>query len=261
MLSGSFTANSAILRDGYRFWPSELSLEAYRMVFRVPEMIFRSYMVTIGVTLAGTITALFITSMTAYVLSCKDVKYRNFFSFFFYLTTLFSGGLVPYYLLIINLGLRDNYLALILPLLLNVFNIIVMRTFFSTLPASIGESGKIDGANDFIVYIRLYLPLAIPGLAVVGLFTALVYWNDWFNAMLFINKPDMYPLQYQLYTVISKSAFARVVAQRTGQSLGNVPSEALRLATACVTIGPIILLFPFVQRFFIKGLTIGAVKG
>lgn len=261
MVSGSFTDNAAIIRDGYRFWPSVPSFEAYRLVFRVPEIIFRAYLVTIILTLVGTTTSLFIASMTAYVLHRKDFAYRNIFAFFFYLTTLFSGGLIPYYLLMINLKMRDSYLALLLPPLLSVFNIIVMRTFFSTLPAEIGESGRIDGANDFRVYARLYLPMAIPGLATVGLFTALTYWNDWYNALLFINEPKMYPLQYQLYTVISQANFARTMAQRTGQQAQNVPTEGLKLAMACVTVGPIILLFPFAQRFFIKGLTIGAVKG
>jgi len=261
MVSGSFTSNSAIITDGYRFWPSVVSFEAYRMVFRVPDVIFRAYLTTICLTLAGTAVSLFITSMTAFVLHRKDFKYRNVFSFFFYLTTLFSGGLIPYYLLMLSLNMRDSYLALLLPPMISVFNIIVMRTFFASLPAEIGESGVIDGANDFVIYSALYLPMAIPGLATIGLFTALVYWNDWYNALLFINRPSMYPLQYQLYTVMSQVNFARTVAMRTGQQIQSVPSEALKLAMACITIGPIILLFPFIQRYFIKGLTIGAVKG
>jgi len=261
MLVGSFTENTAILRYGYSFWPSQFSLDAYRMVFQAPEQILRAYAVTIGIVVVGTVTSLFITSMTAYVLSCKDFKARNVFSFFFFFTTLFSGGLVPFYLLMMNLGMRDSYLALILPPLLSVFNIIVMRTFFSTLPASIGESGKMDGANDFTIYFKLYLPLAIPGLATIGLFTALTYWNDWFNALLFINNRDMFPLQFLLHRVLSTAEFARRIAMSGGVPMAQVPTEALKLATACITIGPIILLFPFVQRFFIRGLTIGAVKG
>ena len=261
MVSGSFTSNAAILRDGYRFWPSEFTLEAYRLVFVVPEVILNSYVVTICLTIAGTVLSVFFTSMTAFVLHRKDFKYRNHFSFFFYFTTLFSGGLIPYYLLMLSLGMRDNYLALLLPPMIGVFNIIVMRTFFSSLPAEIGESGKIDGANDFVIYSRLYMPMAIPGLATIGLFTALIYWNDWMSALLFINQQSMFPLQFQLFRIISRVEFARMVAQRTGQHFGDVPSEALKLATACVTIGPIIMLFPFIQRYFIRGLTIGAVKG
>jgi len=199
--------------------------------------------------------------MTAYVLSRKDFKWRNIFMFFFFFTTMFSGGLIPYYLLMLNLGMRDSYLALLLPPMLSVFNIIVLRTFFSSLPAEIGESGKMDGAGDFTICMKLYMPMAIPGLATIGLFTALAYWNDWQNALLFINRPNMFPLQFQLFRIISQIEFARTVAMRTGQHLGDIPSEALRLATACVTIGPIVLLFPLIQRYFIRGLTIGAVKG
>ena len=261
MVSGSFTENAAILRDGYRFWPSVPSVEAYKLVFKVPDIILRSYLVTICLTSAGTLISLFITSMTAFALHRKDFRYRNIFSFFFYLTTLFSGGLIPFYLLMLNLGMRNSYLALLFPPLLSVFNIIVMRTFFSTLPAEIGESGKMDGAHDFTIYARLYLPMAIPGLATIGLFTALVFWNDWYNALLFINKPVMYPLQFQLYSIISQVNFAKTVAQRTGQQIANVPTEALKLAMACITIGPVVLFFPFIQRYFIRGLTIGAVKG
>ena len=126
----------------------------------------------------------------AYVLHRKDFKYRNYFSFYFFFTTLFSGGLVPWYLLMVNLGMRNNFLAMVIPGLFSVFNIIIMRTFFSTLPDAIGESGKIDGANDFIIYWKLYLPMALPGLATIGLFTALGYWNEWYNAMLFISNSN-----------------------------------------------------------------------
>jgi len=195
------------------------------------------------------------------VLHRKDFKWRNKFSFFFYFTTLFSGGLVPWFLLMTNLGMRDNYLALLLPPMISVFNIIIMRTFFSSLPSEIGESGKIDGAGDFTICMRLYMPMAVPGLATIGLFTALTYWNDWQNALFFMNDSRMFPLQFQLFRILSQAEFARAVAQATGVQFADVPTEALRLATACVAIGPIILLFPFVQRYFIRGLTIGAVKG
>ena len=261
LVMGSFTSDRAIMAYGFRFWPAEFTLEAYRLVFQVPEVILRSYVVTVVLTVVGTTISVFIVSMTAYVLHRKDFKWRNKFAFFFFFTTLFSGGLVPYFLLMTNLGMRDNYLALLLPPMLSVFNIIVMRTFYSSLPSEIGESGKMDGAGDFTICVRLYMPMAIPGLATIGLFTALTYWNDWQNALLFLNDSRMFPLQFQLFRILSQVEFARQVAQATGQQFADVPTEALRLATACVTIGPIILLFPFVQRYFIRGLTIGAVKG
>lgn len=261
VISGSFTQNDEIIKNGYSLIPNKFSLEAYKLIFSVPDIIINSYIVTIAVTLIGTLTGLFLTSMTAYVLHRKDFLYRNIFSFFFFFTTLFSGGLIPWYLLMLNLGMRNSLLALIVPSLMSVFNIIIMRTFFSTLPESIGESGKIDGANDFTIYMKLYLPMAIPGLATIGLFMALAYWNEWYNALLFINDPKLYPLQYQLYKIISSVNFAATVAQRTGKQMQNVPTEAIKLAMVCVTVGPIVLLFPYIQRYFIKGLTIGAVKG
>jgi putative aldouronate transport system permease protein len=261
VLSGSFTDNSTILKYGYSLIPKKFSTTAYELIFRAPDMIFNSYMITIFITIVGTAGSVFFTSMTAYVLHRKDFKYRNYFSFFFFFTTLFSGGLIPWYLLMLKLGMRNSILALIVPGILSVFNIIVMRTFFSTLPESIGESGKIDGANDFAIFFRLYLPMATPGLATIGLFVALNYWNEWYNAMIFITKPRLYPLQYQLYKIISGAALAAQIAQKTGQQTRTVPTEAIKLAMVCITVGPIIFLFPYIQRYFIKGLTIGAVKG
>ncbi len=261
VLSGSLTDNTTILKEGYSLIPKKWSLTAYEMIFKVPDVILKSYLVSIILTFVGTLSRLFLVSITAYVLHRKDFKYRNYFSFYFFFTTLFSGGLVPWYLLMVNLGMRNNFLAMVIPGLFSVFNIIIMRTFFSTLPDAIGESGKIDGANDFIIYWKLYLPMALPGLATIGLFTALGYWNEWYNAMLFISNSNMYPLQYQLYKVMNSVQMAAKIAQTTGQQMNSVPSESLKLAMVCVTVGPVIFLFPYIQKYFIQGLTIGSVKG
>ena len=261
VLSGSLTDNTTILKEGYSLIPKKWSLTAYEMIFKVPDVILKSYLVSIILTFVGTLSSLFLVSITAYVLHRKDFKYRNCFSFYFFFTTLFSGGLVPWYLLMVNLGMRNNFLAMVIPGLFSVFNIIIMRTFFSTLPDAIGESGKIDGANDFIIYWKLYLPMALPGLATIGLFTALGYWNEWYNAMLFISNSNMYPLQYQLYKVMNSVQMAAKIAQTTGQQMNSVPSESLKLAMVCVTVGPVIFLFPYIQKYFIQGLTIGSVKG
>ena len=261
VLSGSFTSNEAVVKYGYNFIPKEWSLKAYEVLFNVPTVILNSYLVTIIITLAGTTISLFLTSMTAFVLHRKDFKYRNGFSFFFFFTTLFSGGLVPWYMLMLKLGMRNSIFALIVPGLFSVFNIIIMRTFFTTLPDAISESGKMDGANDFVIYYRLYMPMALPGLATIGLFIALGYWNEWYNAMLFITNEKLVPLQYQLYKVMNTAAMAAKVAQLTGRMPSSVPSETIKLAMVCVTVGPIIFLFPYIQRYFILGLTIGSVKG
>jgi len=260
-LSGSFTEESSLFEDGYRLIPKVFSTDSYALIFKSPQVIIGAYGITISLVILGTALGLFLTTMTSYVLHRKDFKYRNKFAFYFFFTTLFSGGIVPWYIIMTNLGMKDNYLAMLLPNLLSVFNIIIMRTFFASIPDNIGESAKIDGAGDFTIYSRLYLPMSIPALATIGLFLAIAYWNDWYPAMLFITKADMIPLQYQLYKVFNDMQFAQQVASQTGRSVGNMPSETFKMAMTIVTIGPIIILYPFLQKYFIKGMTVGAVKG
>ncbi|OKP94260.1 carbohydrate ABC transporter permease [Paenibacillus sp. P46E] len=259
---GSFTDEMEIISKGFQLFPDTVSFEAYKSLFSTPEQIYRAYGVTIGVTVAGSLLGIFLTSMAGYVLSRKDFAMRNSISFFIYFTTLFSGGLIPWYILMTkNLGLKDSYWALILPPLLSAWNIILMRSFMKSIPESIVESAKIDGAGDFKIYQRLILPLSTPGLATIGLFLALGYWNDWFNANMFITTDSKYPLQFLLYKILSSAA---VLQTNNGAYLAaNVvpPTETLKMAVAVVATGPIILLYPFVQRYFVKGLTVGAVKG
>lgn len=260
-LSGSFTAENNLLAEGYRLIPTHFSTEAYSLVFKYPEAIFRAYGVSISLVLLGTVIGLFITAMTSYVLQRKDFKYRNRLSYFFFFTTLFSSGIVPWYIFMVKLGMNNNYLLLLLPNMVNVFNIIVMRTFFKTVPESIGESAKIDGAGDFLVFLRLYLPMSKPALATIGLFIALSYWNDWYLAMLFITKSHMFPLQYLLYRIFNSMQHAQAVAQKAGMPLAEMPKESFKLAMAIVVTGPVILFYPFFQNYFVKGIMVGAVKG
>ena len=225
-------------------------------------IILNSYGVTILITVVGTVCGLFITAMTGYVLCRQDFKYRNVLSFYFYFTTLFSGGMVSSYIFMIQvLNLKDSLLALILPFLVNVFYLLIMRSFMASVPVSIIESAKIDGAGEFRIFIQLVLPLAKAGLATIGLFIALEYWNDWYNAMLYINSSDKYPLQYRLYNMISSQAAMAQLSQVSNVNVENMPTQTLKLAMACVATGPIILVYPFVQKFFVKGITIGSVKG
>ncbi|WP_271750964.1 carbohydrate ABC transporter permease [Cohnella sp. JJ-181] len=260
-LSGSVTKDSALFEYGYRLIPKMFSLEAYELIFRTPEVIVGAYTVTILLVVSGTVLGLFLTAMTAYVLHRRDFKYRNKFSFFFFFTTLFSGGLVPWYLVMINLGLKNSFLALLLPHLFAVFHIIIMRTFFTGIPESLGESAKIDGAGDLTIFVRLYLPISLPALSTIGLFIALTYWNDWYQAMLFITKPSLIPLQYHLYKIFNSMEAAQIVAQKTGMPVAQMPTETFKLAMTVVVTGPIILVYPFVQKYFVKGMTVGAVKG
>lgn len=263
VLGTSFTSESAIKHYGFNFWPKEFSTFAYKIVFENPELIIGSYMVTIVITLVGTAVGLLLVAMTGYALQRPDFLYRNKISFFIYFTTLFSGGLVPFYLLITQyLHLKDNYLAVLLPGLLSPFLIIMMKSFVRSIPHAITESAKIDGAGDFTIFLRLILPMTTPALATIGLFIALGYWNEWYNSMLFLSADMKYrPLQLFLYNVITSADFVRNSAASSNVQLRDVPLESMKMATAVIATGPVILFYPFVQRYFIKGITVGAVKG
>ena len=263
LISGSLTSEHSIFNDGYNIIPKEFSLEAYKFIFRFPEMIMTAYGVTIVNTVVGSIAGLFIISMTGYVLHRRDCKYRNKISFFIYFTTLFQGGVIPWYILMTKYyQLQDNRLVLILPLLMNPFLIILMKNFMKTsVPNEIIESAKIDGAGDFKIYYKIVLSLSLPGLATIGLFLGLAYWNDWYLSSLYISTQSKYSLQFYLYNTLNTVTMMRQMAQ-TGTAINvDVPSESARLAMAIVCTGPIVFLYPFIQKYFVKGLTIGAVKG
>jgi putative aldouronate transport system permease protein len=264
IIAGSVSSERSIVENGFSLIPGEFSMKAYEAVFTVPESVLRAYAVTVFITAVGTFIGLFLSAMTAYVLQKKEFKFRNIFAFYFSFTSLFSGGLVPWYILMVTyMNMKNNVLSLILPLLFNVFYIIIIRSFISTIPDSISESAKIDGAGDFKIFVTLVLPLSKPALATIGLFTALGYWNDWFNAMLFIDKNNMIPLQYYLYKMLSQITMLRTLVGKVPQLAAAVtpPEESIKMAMTVVTIGPILLLYPYLQKYFIKGIMIGAVKG
>ncbi|MDR1948786.1 MAG: carbohydrate ABC transporter permease [Spirochaetaceae bacterium] len=262
LLSGSFTSEHAIRFYGYSILPKEFTTEAYQLVFRHPIKIVRAYGVSVFITAAGTLCSLFLITMTAYVISRKSFKYRNILSFFFYFTTLFNGGMVSTYIFYIRyLHLKDNLLALILPGMFNIFYLLIMRSFVAAIPQALIESAKIDGTGEFGIFTRIIFPLLPSGLATIGLFVALGYWNDWYNAMLYINSQDKYPLQYMLYDLLMRVQAMSQIASQVGIRVENIPSNALKLAMAIVATGPVILLYPFVQKYFVKGITIGSVKG
>ena len=219
IISGSFTKESAILEKGFSLIPPEFSLDAFKAVFAIPKNIINAYIVTIFVTTVGTFLSVFLSTLAAYVLQKKDFKYRNFFAFYFYFTTIFSGGIVPWYILMTQyLHMKNNILALILPGLFNVFNLIIIRSFISSsIPSAIVESAQIDGASEWHIFFKLILPLSKPILATIGLFTALGYWNDWFNAMLFIDKQSLMPLQYYLYKMLSQISMLRTLVAQVPQ--------------------------------------------
>jgi len=252
----------AIRTRGYSLLPREFNLEAYGMIFQNPVRLVQAYGVSIYITAIGTFAGLFLTTMTAYVISRKSFKYRHHISFFFYFTILFNGGLLSTYVFFIRyLNLRNNMLALILPGLFNVFHLLIMRSFITSIPSATIESAKIDGAGEFRIFLQIVLPLIPSGLATIGLFKALFYWNDWYNAMLYINEVTKYPLQYMLYDILNRTSALAEIAIYTGMFIEEIPTYSLKMAMAVVATGPIVLAYPFVQRFFIKGITIGSVKG
>lgn len=266
IISGSFSSEDAIMKNGFSILPQNFNLEAYKTVFKEPIVVVRAYATTIALTIVGTILGLFLQTMTAYVLSRKDFEWRNAFSFFFYFTTLFSGGLVPYFILITQqLKLGDSYLALLLPLLFSVYNLLVMKSYIIGIPDSLIDAAKIDGCGEFGTLIRIVLPLIKPALATVGLFIALAYWNDWYNAMLFIKSEEKYPLQYFLYQKINNiEAYKKLLNNAAASSVASaisLPTQTLKMALTVVVTGPIVLAYPLVQKYFVQGITIGSVKG
>ena len=262
LISGSFTSENFIRTQGYSLFINEFSTKAYELIFRNPITVFRAYGVSILITGVGTVLGTLLITMTAYVICRKDFKYRNHFSFFFYFTTLFNGGMVSTYIFYIQyLRLKDSLWALILPGLFNVFYLLIMRSFVNTIPPSLIEASKIDGAGEYRIFFQVVFPLLKPGLATVGLFMALGYWNDWYNAMLYINSNVKFPLQYMLYNLLQQTQALARIASQSGISVADLPSNSLKMAMAIVATGPILLVYPFVQKYFVKGITVGSVKG
>lgn len=262
IVSSSFTSEAVIRAEGVQLFPKDITLEAYKMVTKSGG-IWKSYALTIIMTLVGTTLGLSIISMTGYALQRKDFHFRNAISFYIYFTSLFSAGLAPYYLLMTQTyHLQDSYLAVLLPLLMSPWLIILMKNFVKAIPHEITESGKIDGAGDMKIFVSLILPMLKPALATIGLFLALGYWNEWYQSSLFLgSKVEVKPLQFTLYEVVNKiDALKNSVA---GQfvNIADIPQESVKMANAVLATGPIVLLYPFVQRYFISGITVGAVKG
>lgn len=262
MISSSFMNEQEIIQEGYKLFPREFSFKAYDMLFHNSASLTRAYLVTIFITVVGTTLGLLMMSMAGFVLNRKDFKYRNFFSFLIYFTTLFAGGLIPSYILMVKyLHLKDSLFAMILPGVVGAWSIFLMRNFMKAIPDALYESATIDGAGDFRIYWQIFIPLAVPSLATVGLFSALGFWNEWYHGMLYIQSPDKYPLQYFLQRMINQTNIQALINQGVVINSAELPTQSIKMATAVLATGPIILLYPFVQRYFVSGLTIGAVKG
>ncbi|MBD2848119.1 carbohydrate ABC transporter permease [Paenibacillus sp. IB182496] len=261
VIGNSLTTERSIRLHGFTLFPREWTTLAYQFIFS-DSTIFRAYGVTIFVTVVGTALAMLATCALAYPLSLRALKYRNAINFYVYFTMLFNGGLVASYLLIAKyLGMKDTIWVLIIPALINPWNMFLLRNFFKSIDESLAESAKIDGADDIYIMFRIILPISLPALSTIGLFYAIAFWNKWFEALLYISDERLYPLQYLIQRIMSNLQFAEQL-QAKGLFVDiETPTLTVNLATTVVTIGPIIFLYPFLQKYFVKGLMVGAVKG
>jgi putative aldouronate transport system permease protein len=264
MVSASFETEKTLVLQGYSLLPRQFTTFAYQFIFRNDSEIVGSYLVTILLTAVGTSVGLFVTAMTGYVLQRPDFRRRNLVSLFLFFTTLFSGGLVPFYLLMTRyLHLKNNYLAVLLPSLISAWNIIMMKNFIRTsVPHTVSEAAEIDGASPFTTFVKVIFPMSKPALATIGLFIGLGYWNEWYNSMLFLDISVNYrPIQLILYNLINSASYLKNSGAAHNIPVQNLPLETVKMATAVLATGPIILAYPMVQKYFIKGITVGAVKG
>lgn len=264
ILSISLMNDIDIANFGYQLIPSNPTLAAYKYIFTSSPQIFTSYKITIIISAASTFLYVMIGSMIAYAISRSDFAYRSKITFYMFFTMLFGGGMVPTYLLIRTyLHMGNTIWALIIPTLGNVWSIFILRTFFQQLPGAIIESATIDGASEWTIYTRIILPLSTPAIATIGLLHLLTVWNSWTQAMLYVDDPNLYPLQYLLQTMLRNMQELMRQLQMTGMmvDLSNFPMESARMAMAVVAVLPILLIFPFFQKYFVQGLTVGSVKG
>ena len=262
-LTVSFTPERLINTDGYRLIPQEFSLDTYTYIFaHSGTRILRSYGVTVFVTVVGTLGAMLTTCMISFAISLRELRYRNVLAFICNFTSIFSAGLVPWYVVCVNwYGLRDNIMALILPSMFSVWNMFLMRTYFQAISPSLYDAAKIDGAGHWTTLFRIALPLSTTAILTVGLMYVLSYWNNWWNALMFISERDLYPLQYYLYSIVSNvNAISSGKVPSGAAASIRLPSETVKMAVTIITIGPIIFLYPFIQRYFVRGIMTGAVK-
>ncbi len=265
LLSTSFTSEPDLMEYGFRLIPKNFSLDAYKFVFEDPMVVFRAYGVTGLFSAVVMVLGTFLMALIAYPLSRKDFRYRKSIGFYIYFTMLFSGGLVPTFILITQyLKLNDNLLVYILPNLISPWYVFLLRSFFQDLPDSIFESVRIDGGGEWRIFFQFAIPLSKPAIASVMLFTFLIHWNDWQTSLLYINNDNLISLQYLLQKILTE---AESLLNMSDMGMGSMvdisklPAETGKMAMAVVVAGPALVIFPFFQKYFVKGLTVGGVKG
>lgn len=266
LVASSVSSEASIIRNGYTLFPTEFSLESYRYLLKEPAMLIRAYGISIFITVVGTVTSLIVMTLLAYPISRRDMPLRNVVSFFIFFTMLFNGGLVPTYLMYTNFfHIKNTLFALLIPgLLVSAFFVILIRTFFTmNIPNEVIESAYMDGASEFKIFARIVLPLSTPVLGAVGLFQLINYWNDWFNGLIYITDSKLYSIQVLLNTILLN---AQYLASNTNfvedmVTADDIPNHGLKMAIAAIGVIPILVTYPFFQKYFAKGLTVGAVKG
>ncbi len=259
VVSISLSDEIRLAKEGYQLLPVGLTTFAYEYILQEPGQILRSYAVTAFVTAAGTIAGLLVCSLLAWPLARKDFRLRGPLSFYVFFTLLFNGGMVPFYILVTRyLGLKDNIFILILPYLVTAWYVLIIRTSFSQLPTELLDAARIDGAGEWRIFFQIVVPLSKPVLATIGLFFVLRYWNDWFLALLFIDDSSMYPLQYLLYVLMANINIMAANPQTTGMP---IPTLSARMAMAVLAFGPALFTFLLLQKYFVRGITIGGLKG
>jgi len=260
---GSFNDGIDYMRTGVIFWPRVFTLENYQIVFQDPQLI-QSLRITVLRTIVGTVLHIFITSMFAYAYSRRQLIFRKFYVWVGLITMYFGGGMIPYYILLKNLGLLNNFLVYVIPTLFSFWNVIIFQAFFREIPESMIESAKIDGAGDFFIFIRLILPVSLPCLAAISLFTAVGHWNAFMDSQMFTTSADLMTLQvYLSKLILSANAAAQLQGMATAlaSERRGINVRTIQMAAMVVTSLPILFLYPFLQRYFVKGLTIGSIKG
>ncbi|WJH33778.1 carbohydrate ABC transporter permease [Paenibacillus sp. CC-CFT747] len=260
VLAKAVSAEWAVLSGKIGLFPIGFQLDTMKFVATSPQFI-RSFLISVGVTVVGTLLSLLITAVTAYPLSKRKLPGVSVILILFVFTMMFSGGIIPNYLLVRKLGLLNTLGSLILPALISVFNMLVIKSYYESLPESLEESAKMDGAKDWTILFRIILPLSGPVLATIGLFYAVSYWNDFFSPMLYINSPSLKPLQLYLRDIVMDANSVTAGLDRNADDLMNVSSEGVQAATVIASTIPILLVYPFLQKYFIKGVLIGSVKG
>lgn len=265
VIGGSLMTSAEATKEGFKIIPKEITFASYKMLIGNKDMIISGYKITIFVTIVGTFLSIMVNGMMGYVLSRKHMNGRKFLNLYVLITMLFNGGMVPWYMICTRyLHLQNTIWALILPSLVSAWNIFLIRNYFTGVPEEMWESAKLDGASEFTIFNKIYVPLGKPVIATVTLFAALGYWNDWWLGLMLIEDSKKWPLQMMLRTIVSNIQFLQTMGNNSSEMqslLASIPGDGVKMALVIITTGPIILLYPFLQKYFMKGIMIGAVKG